>query len=185
MKTRIIAGIGVALLIIGGVIFAAAQNGPAEGQRPGQPRGERPPPPPPFGVPDVEHLTRDLGLTDAQAAELKPFLDNQRGVIDALMQKLDEAHRQIETASAEGKFDEAQIRALAGQQAQTMTDLIVEQQRTKSKIYNVLTVEQRAKLQQFHKRGGPHERGPGGPEGPHGRGPGGPGGPPPPPPPGV
>lgn len=177
MKTRITILVGIVALIIGGVVFAAAQGGPEQGQRPPRREGGPPPPPPPFGVPDVEHLSRALGLTEAQAAELKPFLDSERATVDALMKRLGDTHQTIEASAKDGKFDEAQVRALATQHAQVQVDLIVEQERVKSKIYNVLTPEQRTKAEQMHRHG-PH---PGGPGGPHG--PGGPGGPPPPPPP--
>ena len=167
MRNRILSFIGVAALIVGAVIFAAAQTGPGQRQE-----GPPPPPPPPFGVPPIEHLTQMLNLTDAQAAELKPFLEAERATIDSLMKKMDDFHKQLEESTAQGHFDEAQVRALASQQAQTMTDLIVEQERVKAKIYNTLTPEQRTRLEELHRRGGPH-----------GRGPGQPGGPPPPPPP--
>ena len=174
MKTRIAILIGIVALIATAVVFAAAQSGQERGQEQGQrpPRREGMPPPPPFGVPDVEHLTQALGLTEAQATELKPFLDAERATVDALMKKLGDSHRAIEEASKDGKFDEAQVRTLAGAHAQVQVDLIVEQERVKAKIYSVLTPEQRAKAQQMHRHG-PH---PGGPGGPHG-----PGGPPPPP----
>jgi Spy/CpxP family protein refolding chaperone len=171
VKTRIAILIGIVALIAAGVVMAAAQDG----QEPGQPprhRGGMPPPPPPGGVPDIEHLSRALSLTEAQTAELKPFLDTEHATIDALRKKLDDAHKQLETATANGQFEESQVRTLASQQAQTMTDLIVEQERVKAKIYNVLTPDQRAKAEQMHRHG------PGGPGGPRG-----PGGPPPPPPP--
>jgi Spy/CpxP family protein refolding chaperone len=164
MKTKIAILVAIGALIVGGVVLATAQGGPPQGQGP-------PPPPPPFGVPDIEHLTRALSLTDAQANELKPFLDTERTLVDSLRQKMDDLHKQIEAATKDGHFDEAQVRTLAGQQAQTMTDMIVEQERIKAKIYNTLTADQRAKLMQMHQR---HGHGPGGP--------GGPGGPPPPPP---
>lgn len=176
MKTRIAILIGIVALIVGGVVFAAAQDGPEQGQRP---RREGMPPPP-FGVPDVEHLSHALGLTEAQATELKPFLDSERATVDALMKKLGESHQAIEAATRDGHFDEAQVRTLAAQHAQTQVDLMVEQERVKSKIYNALTPEQRAKAEQMHRHG-PHPGGPGGPHGPGG--PGGHGGPPPPPPP--
>lgn len=178
LKNRIATLAAIAALIIGGVIFVAAQSGQGEGGRAFQQRGDRPfPPPPPPGVPDIEHLTRALNLTDAQAAELKPFLDAERPTVEALIKKLEEQHNQIETATADGHFDEAQVRSLAGQQAQTMTDLIVEQERVKAKIYNTLTPEQRARAEEMHRRGGPHGRRPGPPDGvPQ---------PPPPPPPGL
>jgi len=173
VKTRIAILIGIVALLVGGVVFAAAQGGQEQGQRPPRREGG-PPPPPPFGVPDVDHLTQALGLTDAQATELKPVLDTERATVDALMKKLGDSHRQIEEASKDGHFDEAQVRTLAGQHAQVQVDLIVEQERVKARIYSVLTPEQRTKAEQMHRHG------PGGPGGHHG--PGGPGGPPPPPP---
>ncbi len=175
MRNRVLTLISVGALIIGAVIFAAAQDGPRGGGRPGQQQGgppHPPPPPPPFGVPDIEHLTTVLGLTDAQAAELKPFLDSERTTIDTLAKKMGDLHRQLEEATAQGRFDEAQVRGLASQMGQTQADLIVEQERVKAKIYSTLTPEQRAKADELHKRGGPR-----------GRGPGRPGEPPPPPPP--
>ena len=165
MKNRIVILIGIAALIVGGVVFASAQGGPGQDGRPPQHRGDGPPPPP-FGVPDIEHLSRELNLTDAQTAELKPFLDTERPAVEALMKKLDEAHKQLNETTAGGHFDEAQVRALATQQAQTMADLIVEQERVKAKIYNALTPEQRAKVEEMHKRGGPRGRRPGPPDGP-------------------
>jgi len=174
VKTRITVLIGIVALIAAGVVFASAQGGQEPGQR--QPyRDGMPPPPPPFGVPDAEHLSQALGLSEAQTTELKPFLDSERATIDALRQKLEETHQQIQTATKDGKFEEAQVRTLAAQHAQAMTDMIVEQERVKAKIYNVLTPEQRTKAGQMHRHG-PHPGGPGGM-----RGPGGPGMPPPPP----
>jgi len=170
MKNRVLTFIGIGALIIGAVIFAAAQNGPQGG--PPHPPG---PPPPPFSIPSLEHLTQALNLTDAQAAELKPFLDSERTTLDALMKKMGDLHKQLEDATAQGRFDEAQVRSLASQMGQTQTDMIVEQERTKAKIYNSLTPEQRAKVDELHKHGGQRGRGPGGP--------GGPPQPPPPPPP--
>lgn len=178
MKTRIPILIGIVALFAAGVVFAAGQGGQEQGQRAQRREGmPPPPPPPPFGVPDVEHLTKALGLTDAQASELKPFLEAERATVDALMKKVGDSHRQIQEATKDGHFDEAQVRTLAALHAQAQVDLIVEQERVKAKIYNTLTPEQRTQAEQMHRRG-PH---PGGPHGPGG--PGGPGGPPPPPPP--
>ena len=171
VKTRIAILIGIVALIAGGVVFAVAQSGQEQGQRFSRREG-MPPPPPPFGVPDVEHLTKALGLSEAQAAELKPFLDAERETVDAIIKRLGDSHQQIEAATKDGHFDEAQVRTLAGQQAQAHIDLTVEQERVKAKIYNVLTPEQRTKAEQMHRHG-PR---PGGPGGPRGRG-----GPPPPP----
>lgn len=163
MKTKVAILFGAVVLIVGGVIFAVAQGG----------AGMHPPGlPVPFGVPDIDHLTKALNLTDAQANELKPFLDSERATIEALNKRLEDTHQQLEAATKDGKFDEAQVRTLAGQHAQAMADLIVEHERLKAKLYNLLTPDQRAKAEQMHRMG-PHHRGPGGLDGS--------GGPPPPP----
>lgn len=164
MTNRVLTFIIALALLVCAVVLAAAQNGPGGNNRQAQQQGAPPPPPPPpFGVPDIEHLTKVLNLTDAQVAQLKPFLDTERTTIDALMKKMGDEHKQLEDATANGQFDEAQVRSLAGQQAQTMVDLIVEQERAKAKIYSALTPEQRTRAEELHKRGGPHGRGPGGP----------------------
>jgi Spy/CpxP family protein refolding chaperone len=65
------------------------------------------------------------------------------------------------------------VRALASQQSQLMTDEMVDHLRLHSKIYGLLTAEQRTKADQMMKMHGEPRRGPG-----HGHGP-------PPPPPGF
>jgi Spy/CpxP family protein refolding chaperone len=173
MKRRLAAIFSITLVLACGAILVTAQSGqepraPQQGIQP-----PPPPPPPPFGVPDIERLSRDLSLTDAQQSELKTFLDTERTTLDALRKKMDDQRKQLDTATAGGQFDEAQVRALASQQAQTMTDMIVEHKRVEAKIYSVLTQEQRARFEQFRRPRGPRPPGEGGR----------PGGPPPPPPP--
>lgn len=156
MRRRIAAIFSIALMLACAAILVTAQGG-QEQQQPRAPQQgiqpPPPPPPPPFGVPDIERLARDLSLTDAQQAELKTFLDTERATMDALRKKMDEQRKQLDAATANGQFDEAQVRALAGQQAQTMTELIVEHKRVEAKIYNTLTEAQRARFEQFRQRG--------------------------------
>jgi Spy/CpxP family protein refolding chaperone len=106
----------------------------------------------------VEHLTRALGLTDAQAAELKTFLESERPAIEAIHRRMEETHKQLEAATAGGRFDEAQVRAIAAQQGQAHADMIVEHERCKAKVYSVLTAEQRTKLEEMHRHHGPMKR---------------------------
>lgn len=172
MKDRVAIILSIAALVVGLAIFANAQSRQANPSAVQQ--GERqpppPPPPPPFALPRVEHMARELNLSDAQTSQIKSILDEARPTVDALMRKLDDAHKQMEAATANGQFDENQVRALANQQAQTIADLIVEQERVKSKIYNVLTPEQRALSEERHRHPHPPPFAPGEP-------------PPPPPPP--
>ena len=161
MKNRILVLAGVAALMVAGTVFAVAQGGH------GGPHG---------GGPGdmMEHMARALNLTDAQKTQVKAIMDAERAATEPSRAKVDEIHKQIQAATAEGQFDEAQIRALASQGAQAMADQMVEHIRAHTKMLALLTPEQRAKALEMHKG-----MGPGGPHGP-----GGPGGhrPPPPPP---
>ena len=171
MKNRILVLVSIAALIIGATIFAAAQEGRVKGPPP--PRGDGPPPPPPDML---EHISRELNLTDAQKTQVKAILDAERTATDPIQAKSEEIHKQIEATVVNGQFDEAQVRALADQAGQLSADTMVEHIRAHTKIFSILTPEQRVKALEMHKRmgpGGPH--GPGGPMG------GPPHGPPPPP----
>lgn len=112
-----------------------------------------------------EHMARALGLTDAQRTQAKAIMDSIAPTAEATHAKLQDIHKQLEAATANGQFDEAQVRNLAGQQAQLEADLRVEHLRAKSKVYSILTAEQRAKAEELHKRMGPRERHPGPPPG--------------------
>jgi Spy/CpxP family protein refolding chaperone len=150
MKNRILAIASIVALVISGAIFALghARAGMQHGQW-----GRH------FGGPGMlEHMARELNLTDAQQVQVKTILEAAHAAVEPLHKKMEEAHKQIEAATANGQFDEAQIRAIANQQAQAMVDSIVEHERTKAKIYSILTAEQRVKADELHKRGGPHRR---------------------------
>ncbi|MBA2706084.1 MAG: Spy/CpxP family protein refolding chaperone [Blastocatellia bacterium] len=106
--------------------------------------------------------------------KVKSLFDAQQAAEEQRHTKLEDLHKQIEAATANGQFDENTVRNLASQQSQLMTDQMVDHLRLHSQIYGLLTAEQKTKADQMMKMHG---------EG-HGPGPGGPGhhGPPPPPP---
>ena len=163
MRNRILVIAGIAALVIGATIFALAQGHPGMGERM---RG---------GGPQdmVEHISRELNLTDAQKDQVKTILEAQRATEEERHAKLEDIRKQIDAATANGQFDEAQVRPLASQQAQLMADEMVDHLRMHSKIYGLLTAEQRTKADQMIKKHGEMRRGPG-----FGHGP-------PPPPPGL
>src|SRR5260221_9255227 len=90
----------------------------------------------------LKHMTKQLNLTEAQQAQIKSIMAEERSKTKPLMQQLRQ-NEQAQNASVNGSFDEAQARAFASKQTQIMSDLIVEKQRTKSQIYSVLTPDQR------------------------------------------
>ncbi|HEX8748849.1 MAG TPA: Spy/CpxP family protein refolding chaperone [Pyrinomonadaceae bacterium] len=157
MSKRIAITICITAMLASGAILATAQRGTGA-QRPPQQAGIKPPPPPlpppppPFGLPPPDHLTRELDLTEAQQAEIKAFMDAGRTTLETLMTKLDAERRQLDEATKGGQFDEAQVRSLAAQQAQTFTELIVEHKRVEARLYSLLTPEQRTRFEQLRGR---------------------------------
>jgi Spy/CpxP family protein refolding chaperone len=163
MKKRILTIASVAVLVVAATIIALAQGhmGQGEKMRHGGP-GDM-----------IEHISRELNLTDAQKEQLKGIMEAQHATEEERHAKLDDIRKQIDAATANGQFDEATVRPLANQQAQLMTDQMVDHLRMHAKMYSLLTAEQRTKADQMMKMHG----GPGGPgRGHHG---------PPPPPPGF
>ncbi len=152
MKRRIIVIASIAALVIGATIFAVGQGPEAMQRMHGYGRG-------PHGHGDMlEHMARELNLTDAQKQQVKTIMESVESSADGIHTKLEEVHKQLEAATANGQFDEAQVRNLANQQAQLEADMRVEHLRAKSKVYSILTAEQRVKAEEMHKRMGRHRR---------------------------
>ena len=97
------------------------------------------------------HLWKKLNLTDAQKKEMFSIRLEERAKMKPLVQKLKAGRDQLR-ALPKGQFDEAKVRAIAKGQADIITELIVEKQRMKSRIYAVLTPEQRAKVEQMREK---------------------------------
>jgi Spy/CpxP family protein refolding chaperone len=92
----------------------------------------------------MARVAERLGLTDAQKTEIKSILVAERPHAEPLFRQLASTRKQLRDVTGGGSFDEAQVRNLASQQAQTIAELVVTKERVKSKVYNVLTPEQRA-----------------------------------------
>jgi periplasmic protein CpxP/Spy len=163
MRNRMLAIAGIAVLVIGATVFALghglpAMQGPEKGHGHGPGRHG-------MGPDMIEHLAKALSLTDAQKTQVKALFDAAHAAEEPRHEKLMELHKQMEAATANGQFDETQVRAIASQQAQLMTESMVEHERMKSKIYAILTPEQRVKAEELHKDMERHGR-PGPPHGP-------------------
>jgi len=93
-----------------------------------------------------------LDLTDAQKAQMKDIMTKEKPTIKPLMQQLTDSHKQLRQLETAGTFDEAKVRAVATQQAQTMTELTVQRARIKSEMMQVLTPDQKDKMAKFEAR---------------------------------
>jgi len=149
MKKRILVIASLAVLVVAATVFALAQGHRGMGGGPEE---------------MIEHISQALSLTDAQKEQVKAAFEAQRPIEEQRRAKLDDIRKQIDTATANGQFDEAVVRELANQQAQLQADQMVDHLRMHSKLYSLLTAEQKAKADQLMKQHG----GPG--HGPDGRG---------------
>lgn len=93
-----------------------------------------------------------LDLTDAQRAQMKDILTKEKPTIQPLMQQLAQGHQQMHQLESADTFDEAKVRALATQQSQTMTELMVQKARIKSELVQLLTADQKAKMAKLEAR---------------------------------
>ena len=133
MKTKYLA-IALALVIAAGgmtAVWAHARAGGANGMMFGRHMG---------------WIARKLDLRDAQKTQIQSMIQAERPNFAPLVKQLAANHQQMLVATRGGSFDEAQVRTLANQQAQTLAQLIVIRERLISKAYNtVLTPVQKTK----------------------------------------
>lgn len=72
-------------------------------------------------------------------------MDAEKEKIQPIFESLKENRQKIEVLTAEGNFDEVKIKQLADEQGSLTSLLIIEKERTKSQIFQILTTEQREK----------------------------------------
>jgi Spy/CpxP family protein refolding chaperone len=98
------------------------------------------------------YLARELNLTDAQKAQIKTIMQSQRTTMRPLMLQMAQSREAMITATTGGAFDQAKVQSLANQQAQLMSQMIVQKALLHSQIYNtVLTAEQKTKADQLRQ----------------------------------
>jgi protein CpxP len=98
-------------------------------------------------------IARQLDLTDPQKTQVKSMIDAERPTLAPLLRQLATTRQQMLAATANGKFDQEKVQALANQQSQIIAQLIVEKEKLISHVYqNVLTPEQRTKADALRQR---------------------------------
>jgi Spy/CpxP family protein refolding chaperone len=157
MKSKFVTSFGLAgLLLAGSLATTAIAQVPAAGdgkdqatERPERGRFGR------HGARFGKHgrggmFGRGLDLTDEQRTQVRTIVEGERAKTATLREQLAANHTATREATKAGRFDEAQIRALAQERANIMTELAVSRARIQASIYNsVLTADQKAKLEQM------------------------------------
>ena len=139
MKKIAVGLIGVLVISIGAIVlFAQKGEGSKRGEFGGGHRG--------FGM-----AFKKLGLREEQQTKAKEIVqagfEKNKGVFEAL-----KANREkLKAATANGAFDEAAVIAIAAEQGQLTSQLIVEKERTKYQIFAILTEEQKVKAADLEK----------------------------------
>lgn len=90
-------------------------------------------------------MLRGLDLTDEQKAQVKQIMETSRENMKTVHDQMKANRQQLEASSENGNFNQAQVQALAAQQGNLHAQMIVEKERVKSQIYQILTPEQKAK----------------------------------------
>lgn len=140
MKKLVVAFLAIALVTIG-TIFVFAQKG--EGKKFGRDFGHRG---------GFERIAKKLNLSDEQKEQVKQILETSKTKVQPVLENMKSIHQQLDAATADGQFDEAQVQALATQQANIMAQMIVEKERTKAQIFAILTPEQQAQAKQLKEQ---------------------------------
>jgi Spy/CpxP family protein refolding chaperone len=151
--TRIGLGISSAIIVIGLVAGAFAQNTTA-GRVPFMGRGG-----PGWGgdwgfggrgglMSVLGPMARQLNLSDAQTERVKSIAASHRDDMKALGDRAMAAHQALEAAVTAETFDEATIRSRSTEVAAVEADMAVARARIRAEILQVLTSEQQAQLKQ-------------------------------------
>lgn len=147
MKTttkRIVIVASIAAVLVAGSVFAFAQH-----HRGGRFAGTGVPA---FAQKFLNRASVYLDLSEEQEAQIKAILEAEKPKVQPLIAQLAATRKALNEATDNGTFNEAQVKALADKQGETLAALIVEKERVKTQIYAVLTPEQRAKAEQFRSR---------------------------------
>ncbi len=135
------------VLVAMGAMFIFAQDGATnnkDGKREDGKRGH-------FGKRGGRHrgghgmMLRGLDLTDEQKAQVKSILQTSKETSKPIREQVKANRQKLQTLSENGNFDEAQVQAIAAQQGNLSAQMIVQKEKVKSQIFNVLTPEQKAK----------------------------------------
>jgi Spy/CpxP family protein refolding chaperone len=94
----------------------------------------------------IRRIEHRLNITDAQRDAIKQILRTEQPTIQSLAQRVRQQNNEL---AAQTSFDEAQVRSFAQQHEATMEDVLVEREKVRFELLQVLTPEQREQLSRF------------------------------------
>ena len=96
----------------------------------------------------IQFYVKALGITDEQQTQMKTTLHQERATMKPLMQQMHQLDQQLKPY-VQGTYDATKVQALVSAQAQTLVQLKVEQARIHNELYQMLTPDQQAKLNEI------------------------------------
>jgi Spy/CpxP family protein refolding chaperone len=101
----------------------------------------------------LAYVAYELNLSDAQKSQIHSMWEAERPAVASLLQELASENREMDSATAQGNLDDNKVETIAARQGATITKLLVEKERLKSKVYTtVLNPEQRTKADELQKK---------------------------------
>ncbi len=94
----------------------------------------------------IHHLERELNITSDQRVQIKAILEQEKPTIQNLASLVQQQNGELLQRT---EFNEAEVRAFARQHISTLEDVLVEREKVRTEVMQVLTVEQRKELQLF------------------------------------
>jgi len=91
-------------------------------------------------------MFRNLDLTDAQKTQVQTIMKNNRESSKTMRQQMRANKQALRKATENGAFNQSEVQAIANKQGNLHAQMIVQKQKVKAEIFNVLTAEQKAKL---------------------------------------
>ncbi len=99
------------------------------------------------------YLTHQLHLSDAQKEQIKTIWQVERPTVGRLVRDVAEEVGEMNAATAQGKPDEGKVEEIAAREGASISKLLIEKERLKSKIYaSVLDPGQRTKADELQRR---------------------------------
>lgn len=134
-------GAGLALLLmVGFAVSQEAGTGPGPRHHGG------------FGGGPLGFFTKALDLTDAQRAQIKQIVANEKPTLHPLMVQEGQAHQQMMQLVTSGNFDDTKAQAIISQETQTHSQIELEHARIMSQAYQLLTPDQKTKFAQLQTK---------------------------------
>lgn len=98
-----------------------------------------------------EHMAEKLDLSEEQRQEAEKLFAANREQAEKLLARIKKVDRELRLAVNPKDFDEKALRKLAAEKNQLRTELMVGHARTRSRVYALLTPEQRELADLAHK----------------------------------